>query len=36
MGTEMEETTVAVKHDTDFSKGVFGTSDNWLFLIRII
>ena len=30
MGTEMEETTVAVKHDTDFSKGVFGTSDNWL------
>ncbi len=33
MGKEMaerEESTVAIKHDTDFSKGVFGTSDNWL------
>lgn len=33
MGTEVAEkkdAKVAVKHDTDFSKGVFGTSDNWL------
>lgn len=33
MGTavaERKEEKVAVKHDTDFSKGVFGTSDNWL------
>lgn len=33
MGTEVaekKETKVAVKHDTDFSKGIFGSSDNWL------
>lgn len=33
MGTELTEkkdTKVAVKHDTDFSKGIFGSSDNWL------
>ncbi|RKI44209.1 hypothetical protein D7V86_03885 [bacterium D16-51] len=28
--TEKKETRVAVKHDTDFSKGIFGSSDNWL------
>ena len=27
---EKKETKVAVKHDTDFSKGIFGSSDNWL------
>lgn len=33
MGAELaekKETKVAVKHDTDFSKGIFGSSDNWL------
>ena len=33
MGTEVaeeRETKVAVKHETDFSKGIFGSSDNWL------
>lgn len=33
MGTEIaekKETNVAVRHDTDFSKGIFGSSDNWL------
>lgn len=33
MGTEVvekKETKVAVKHETDFSKGIFGSSDNWL------
>ena len=28
--TEKKETKIAVKHDTDFSKGIFGSSDNWL------
>ena len=28
--TEKKETKVAVKHETDFSKGIFGSSDNWL------
>ena len=27
---EKKETKVAVKHETDFSKGIFGSSDNWL------
>lgn len=27
---EKKETKIAVKHDTDFSKGIFGSSDNWL------
>ena len=27
---ENKETKVAIKHDTDFSKGIFGSSDNWL------
>ena len=28
--TEKKETKVAVRHETDFSKGIFGSSDNWL------
>ncbi len=28
--TESKETKVAVQHITDFSKGIFGSSDNWI------
>ena len=27
---EKKETKVAVKHDTELSKGIWGSSDNWL------